>query len=75
MNCYAPGKTVVDNNSIFSPTASISECGFTLQDWQVYYRFAFFFQVEILFFVVRLFVQHTINYSDDVYFNFCYNHL
>ena len=35
LNCYAPGKTVVYNNTIYSPTAAVSECGMTLADWQL----------------------------------------
>ena len=33
-NCAPPGETVVYNNTIYSPTAAIDECGTTLKAWQ-----------------------------------------
>ena len=32
--CTAPGKTIVYNNTIYSPTGAITECGKTLAEWQ-----------------------------------------
>ncbi len=32
--CAPPGQTVLYNNSIYSPTAAVDECGTTLQQWQ-----------------------------------------
>jgi len=32
--CSGPAKTVVHNNMVFSPTASVSECGMSLANWQ-----------------------------------------
>ena len=32
--CTAPGKTLVWNNTVYSPTGAITECGKTLAQWQ-----------------------------------------
>ena len=32
-NCEAPGKTVMGNNSYYTSTGEISECGGTLEQW------------------------------------------
>ena len=32
--CTAPGKTFVQNNTVYSPTGAITECGKTLAQWQ-----------------------------------------
>jgi hypothetical protein len=32
--CSDPGMTIVYNNSIFSPTGNITECGYPLAQWQ-----------------------------------------
>ena len=32
--CKSPGKTVMGNNSYFTPTGDINECGKSLRDWQ-----------------------------------------
>ena len=32
--CSGPGKTVVHDNHIFTPTGKVTECGMSLSDWQ-----------------------------------------
>merc|ERR1712194_882624 len=32
--CTTPGKTVVHDNTIWSPTGNVTECGSSLADWQ-----------------------------------------
>ena len=32
--CSGPGKTVVHDNAIYTPTGNVTECGMSLADWE-----------------------------------------